>query len=89
MTHACCRFAQRPDPDAKILEAGADQGDRSVGVLPLLLPLLAGNAEQKRQITELREEVARLQGLKGRPNVTPPSRPSGMECGTPKKNGTP
>ena len=52
----------------------------------LVLQLLAENAEQKRQIAALREEVSRLKGLKGPPAIKPPSRPSGMEKGTsPKK----
>ena len=52
----------------------------------LVVQLLAGNAEQRRQIAELREEIARLKGLKGRADIKPPSRPSGMEKGTsPKK----
>ena len=48
----------------------------------LVLQLLAENAEQARQIAALREEVARLKGLKGPPDIKPPSRPSGMERAT-------
>jgi hypothetical protein len=50
----------------------------------LVLKLLEENAEQKRVITELREEIARLKGLKGRPSIKPPS---GMENGTAAKPG--
>jgi Transposase IS66 family len=50
----------------------------------LLLKLLEENAEQKRMIGELREEIARLKGLKGRPSIKPPS---GMENGTSAQPG--
>jgi hypothetical protein len=52
----------------------------------LLLKALSENAEQRRLIAELREEVARLKGLKGRP----PIKPSGMDQGTtPTPQGKP
>jgi hypothetical protein len=59
--------------------APADLDDLSPTELKqLVLKLLAENAEQKRQIAELREEIARLKGGKGRPRI----KPSGMEAGT-------
>jgi hypothetical protein len=49
-----------------------------------VLKLLAENSERKRLIAELRDEVARLKGLNGRPKI----KPSGMEPGTtPKPTG--
>jgi hypothetical protein len=50
--------------------APADLDDLSPTELnQLVSKLLAENAEQKRQIAELREEIARLKGLKGRPQI--------------------
>ena len=53
----------------------------------LILKLLAENAEKDRVISELREEIARLKGLKGRPDIKP-GKPSGMEPGSGPQPGS-
>ncbi len=60
----------------------SDIADLSAAALrELVLALLAENAEQKRQIAELREEIARLKGQPPRPRI----KPSGMESATTPK----
>jgi len=41
--------------------------------------LLERLAEQDRTIIALRDEIARLKGQKGRPDIKPPIKPSGMD----------
>jgi hypothetical protein len=44
------------------------------------------NAQLRVEVGLLKEEIARLKGLKGKPDIKPPSTPSGMEKGTDAAN---
>jgi hypothetical protein len=57
------------------------------GLKGLLLEALEKIGKLEAKIVVLSEENARLKGLKGRPNIKPPVKPSGMEEGTKEKKG--
>jgi hypothetical protein len=48
----------------------------------LVLGVMEENAQLRAEVGFLKEEIARLKGLKGKPDIKPPSTPSGMEKGT-------
>lgn len=48
----------------------------------LVLGVMEENAQLRIEVGLLKEEIARLKGLKGKPDIKPPSTPSGMEKGT-------
>jgi hypothetical protein len=48
----------------------------------LVLGVMEENGRLRAEIGLLREEVARLKGLKGKPDIKPPAKPSGMDKGT-------
>src|SRR3954468_8771849 len=51
----------------------------------LFVALWEQNVELQRTVAALRDEVARLKGGPGRPNIKPNIKPSGMERGTEPK----
>jgi hypothetical protein len=75
--------AGRIDSKLTVVIPPATDGLPPAELQQLLLKLLEENAEQKREIAELRDEIARLKGLKGRPSI----KPSGMENATSPKPG--
>src|ERR1700679_1177665 len=57
-----------------------DTDSLSFDELEVLVEELRGQVSAlSRTVVEQREEIARLKGLKGRPDIKPPSQPSGME----------
>jgi hypothetical protein len=67
--------SSKPDIEALTLQ----------GLKELLLEALEKIGKLEARIIVLGEENARLRGLKGRPNIKPPVKPSGMEEGTKEK----
>jgi hypothetical protein len=76
----------------------ADTDSLSRDELKTLVEELLGRVSALSQtVVEQREEIARLKGLKGRPDIKPPSQPSGMEkanrphspAGQPRRGGGP
>ena len=55
------------------------------GLKQLVVTLLEENARLRVEMAALREEVNRLKGLKGKPDIKPPSKPSGMDKATETK----
>lgn len=51
----------------------------------LVYSLLEENARKDKLVWELREEINRLKGLKNKPDIKPPVKPSGMEKSSEKK----
>ncbi len=68
----------KPPPDVDVLPPTA--------LKPLTLGLLEENARLTSENAALRDEIARLKGLKGKPDIKP-SRPSGMDKATDRRKG--
>ena len=64
----------KPPPDLDALAP--------LALKPLTLGLLEENARLAAENAVVREEIARLKGLKGKPDIKPPTKPSGMTKAT-------